>query len=112
MNHRLRYLLLAGILFCFGTSVKAQDSLRQANKKPSVAILLPLFLDSAFDAAGNYRYGKEFPKFMSPGLEFYEGVQMAIDSLKKEKVALDIHIIDTSSSGNIQQIIQKPDLKD
>nr|WP_214447678.1 amino acid ABC transporter substrate-binding protein [Flavihumibacter rivuli] len=79
-------------------------------KKPSIAVIAPLYLDSAFDQTGNYRYGKQFPKFLSTGLEFYEGIQLAADSLKKENVLLDIHIID-SRTGNINQIIQKPEVR-
>jgi hypothetical protein len=63
-----------------------------------VAIFAPLYLDSAFDAAGNYRYDKQFPKFINPGLEFWQGAQLAIDSLKKEGIELDIHVYDTRST--------------
>ncbi len=57
-----------------------------------VAIFAPLFLDSAFDAAGIYRYDNNFPKFLNPGLEFYEGAQLALDSLQKEQVKLDVRL--------------------
>ncbi|KIC90401.1 hypothetical protein HY58_10585 [Flavihumibacter sp. ZG627] len=116
---------MAGIIFTsFAFSLKAQDSaivklpdtLRAVKyKKPVLTILLPLYLDSAFDASGQYRYGKQFPRFMLPGLEFYEGVQLAIDSLKKEGVVLDVNIVDTRSSqslGNIlaQSVVKNADL--
>jgi hypothetical protein len=77
--------------------VKAPDSLPQ---RLHVAIFTPLYLDSAFDAAGNYRYNKQFPKFINPGLEFWEGAQIAIDSLQKEGVDMDIHVYDTRSTKN------------
>ena len=64
-----------------------------------IAIFAPLFLDSAFDAAGAYRYDKNFPKFINPGLEFYEGVQMALDTLQREHVSLDVRIYDTHAAG-------------
>src|SRR5580693_6531638 len=54
-----------------------------------MAIFLPLYLDSAFDAGGNYRYDKNFPKFINPGLEFYEGAALALDSLDKQDARLD-----------------------
>jgi hypothetical protein len=63
-----------------------------------IAVFIPLYLDSVFDAVGNYNYGKTFPKYVSPALEFYEGVFLAADSLKRCNAKLDIHIIDTRSS--------------
>ena len=72
-----------------------------------VAIFVPLYLDSAFDASGAYRYDKNFPKFINPGLEFYEGVQLALDSLQKEHAALDIRIYDTrSATQSLAQVLQ------
>jgi hypothetical protein len=72
-----------------------------------VAVFVPLYLDSAFDALGDYQYGKTFPKFLNPGLEFYEGVQLAIDSLNKIGAALDVYIYDTRSNRNpISRIVQ------
>src|SRR6202012_249409 len=59
-----------------------------------LALFAPLYLHSAFDASGNYRYDKGFPKFINPGLEFYEGAQMALDTLAKEHVQLDVRIYD------------------
>ena len=67
-------------------------------KRYKLTVLAPLYLDSAFDASGNYRYDKNFPKFLVPGLEFYEGVQLAIDSLQKEGLAIEINIFDSRSS--------------
>ena len=54
--------------------------------KHKIAIFAPLYLDSAFDAYDEYRYAKNvFPKFINPGFEFYEGAQLALDSLNKER---------------------------
>ena len=82
------------------------------NDRHKLAIFLPLYLDSAFDASNNYRYDKSFPKFINPGLEFYEGAQLALDSLQKENARLEVHIYDTrSSSKNIAQILQSPEFQ-
>ncbi len=67
--------------------------------KRKIAIFAPLYLDSAFDYNDEYRYSKNvFPKFINPGLEFYEGAQLALDSLNKEKAPLEIFVFDTKSS--------------
>jgi hypothetical protein len=68
------------------------------NPKQKIAVFAPLYLDSAFDKESNYRYDKSFPKFINPGLEFYEGVQLAFDSLNKEKAPLEIFVYDTRSA--------------
>jgi hypothetical protein len=83
-------------------------------KKHKIAIFAPLYLDSAFDAAHEYRYTKNvFPKFINPGLEFYEGVQLALDSLTRENAQLEVFIYDTKASGNpVELQLTKPELAD
>ena len=100
-----------GIYFLFVTLlllIQAGDL--PAQGKQRIAIFAPLYLDSAFDAGNNYRYDKSFPKFINPGLEFYEGIQFAIDSLNKENVPLEVFIFDTRSNKEIlQEQINKVD---
>ena len=68
--------------------------------KHKIAIFAPLYLDSAFDGNDEYRYAKNvFPKFINPGLEFYEGAQLALDSLNKEKAPLEVFVYDTRSAS-------------
>lgn len=74
-----------------------------------IAVFLPLYLDSAFDASGNYRFEQNFPKYLNPGLEFYEGLQLAMDSLHKKTASLDITVYDTrSSTKTLQQMLEEP----
>ncbi len=101
MRFSIRIFLLSSILLIFFK----QQLLAQ---KPVVTVIIPLYLDSAFDAANQYRFGKQFPKYMSPGLEFYEGVQLAIDSLNKEKVNLNVNIIDSRSTKSFNDLLQSP----
>jgi hypothetical protein len=93
------------ILICVFHISNAQTEVR----KHKVAIFAPLFLDSAFDYNHEYRYAKNvFPKYINPGLEFYEGAQLAIDSLNKEGAPLEIFIYDTrSSKQSIAQQLNK-----
>ncbi len=79
-------------------------------EKPKIAIFSPLYLDSAFDDLNNYRYEKQFPKFINPGLEFYEGVQLALDSLAREGTQLEVFIYDTrSEKESLTQQLSKLD---
>jgi len=74
-----------------------------------VAVFLPLYLDSAFDAGGIYRFDQNFPKYLNPGLEFYEGLQLAMDSLQKKGIPLDVTVYDTrSASRTLQQVLDDP----
>ena len=80
---------------------------QEAVTKHKIAIFAPLYLDSAFDYDNEYRYTKNvFPKFINPGLEFYEGVQLALDSLNKEKAPLEVFVFDTRSAKEtlVQQL--------
>ena len=68
-------------------------------KRSKIAVFAPLYLDSAFDVTYEYRYAKtEFPKFINPGLEFYEGVQLALDSMERIGVPIEVFVYDTRSA--------------
>lgn len=108
MKQKLLPVFIAFALFCISNNLFAQTD--TVHKRYKIAVFVPLYLDSAFDASGEYRYDKNFPKFISPGLEFYEGMKLAADSLKTEKAVLDISIFDTrSSSQTLQQQLASPD---
>src|SRR5678815_1217157 len=90
---RLQLAILFPLLFFYSFTI----TFAQNTSKQKIAVFIPLYLDSAFDATNTYRYDKNFPKFINPGLEFYEGVQLALDSLTKEKVPLEVFVYDTRS---------------
>ncbi|MBL7733449.1 MAG: amino acid ABC transporter substrate-binding protein [Chitinophagaceae bacterium] len=91
-------------------------SMAQPDQEPrfKIAIFAPLYLDSAFNEDVKYRYpGNTFPKFINPGLEFYEGAQLALDSLKKEYQPLDVFIFDTrSATETIAEQLSSPGMED
>jgi len=69
MNNKGRIVSLTTALLVLALSSFSQvDSLHKdsANRVPHIAIFAPLYLDSAFDAAGNYRYDKIFPVLWFP----------------------------------------------
>ena len=85
-------------------------SFSQAPRRHKVAVFVPLYLDSAFGQSLNYQYGKSFPKMLNPGLEFYEGIQLAADSLNRTNAAFDINIYDTRSlAGAVNTVIHSTD---
>lgn len=95
--------VILALLLSFGSSFAQTDT----TVRKRIAVFAPLYLDSAFDQAGNYRFNKTLPKYFNAGLEFYQGIQMAIDSLEKENIRLEIDIYDTRSREKLDQILQK-----
>lgn len=77
-------------------AVHAQD---QVQHVPGIAIFAPFYLDSAFNAYGNYRLTQPVPRYIAPGIEFYEGVLLAMDSLDKEGISLRVKIFDSKKAG-------------
>ncbi|MBC7872882.1 MAG: amino acid ABC transporter substrate-binding protein [Ferruginibacter sp.] len=103
-----RFYLSLSVLTVLFFSAAGQDTVQ----KRRIAIFAPLYLDSAFDYNDEYRYAKNaFPKFINPGLEFYEGAQLALDSLNKEKAPLEVFIYDTrSAKESIPQLLSNPEM--
>ncbi|MFL5810540.1 MAG: hypothetical protein ACJ749_13540, partial [Flavisolibacter sp.] len=48
-------------------------SAAQEPTRHKIAIFAPLYLDSAFDESGNFKYEKSGAKFTNAGLDFYFG---------------------------------------
>ena len=99
-----RFLLALIVLLPFVFSF-AQDTTRH-----KIAIFTPLYLDSAFDASGNFRYERTGAKFANPGLEFYYGAQLALDSLEKRGAPLEVFVYDTRSRESVGQQLSRPEL--
>ena len=106
MNRFFLIAFLSASLILPGKEVLAQID-TTVPERYQVAVFVPLYLDSAFNSIGDYQYGKTFPRFLNPGLEFYEGVQLAVDSLNKTGAALDVYIYDTRSRNNpINRVVE------
>ncbi|NDC77899.1 MAG: hypothetical protein EBZ67_08515, partial [Chitinophagia bacterium] len=75
-----------------------------------VGLFVPLWLDSAFTETGEYRYGKGFPRQSIPGLEFYQGVTFALDTLRNNgKADIDLRVFDIRSrEGAIPLVTRMP----
>ena len=75
---------------------------------PRVAVLAPLYIDSAFDNSNNYKLGTtSMPRYILPGLDFYNGVMLAIDSLRKQGKELDVWIYDTKKKNTTIDALAK-----
>jgi hypothetical protein len=103
----MKYYLSAFILIV--TLFQATKLRAQERTHHRIAVFAPLYIDSAFTSDGEYRFSKySFPKYINPGLEFFEGVQMAFDSLNKENVRFEVDIYDTrSASETLEQQLSR-----
>ncbi len=71
----------------------------QMPKKTKIAVLCPLYLDSAFT---DYTYNlgnNNMPQYLLTGLDFYNGVMLAVDSLNKENLNAEVWIYDTKKKN-------------
>jgi hypothetical protein len=74
---------------------------RSLHKPLKIAIFAPVYLDSAFEGP-IYKLGKNnLPRYMLPGLDFYNGAMMAVDSLNKEHAAVEVLFFDTKNTIRI-----------
>jgi len=98
-------LLLTGILFAQPLSAQ----INVPKKSIRVGLLLPLLLDSAIDQDNNFKFPpKTFPKYLLPGLEFYEGALLALDSLNKKRASVQLVVLDIrAAKQNIQQQLEE-----
>ncbi len=104
-----RVTLLVCVL-CAGVAANSQATLEKPLK---IAVFAPVYLDSAF-SNDTYKLGTaSLPRLMLPGLDFYNGVMMAIDSLNKENVPVSVVFYDTKSvTTPLRTIVSDPGLKD
>jgi hypothetical protein len=72
-----------------------------------IGVLAPLYIDSAFDGY-TYKLGvNSIPKYILPGLEFYNGVMLAVEHLQKENVNVEVWVYDTKKSNADLIALQK-----
>jgi hypothetical protein len=104
----MKRLFFAFVLTSFLLNANSQEI-----KRHKIALVAPLYLDSAFDYSGQYRFDKTFPKFLNPGVEFYLGAQAALDSLNRAGAPLEVYVIDSrSATDNLLNQINGPLLSD
>lgn len=65
----------------------------------NIALFAPLYLDSVF-TNGTELSGRTLPRYVLPGLDFYEGAQLALDSLQQQGMKLNVYVYDSKSSSN------------
>jgi Periplasmic binding protein len=75
-----------------------------------VGIFAPLYLDSVF-SNNTFRYKQGLPKFMVPAIEFVQGAEIALDSMKPGNENIEATIYDSKSyTKNISYLINAKQL--
>src|SRR5687768_14375307 len=95
------------LFVCFLALTTLRLQAQFGNRGPvKVAVFAPLYINDAFNN-GTYKLGKNsLPKNILPGLEFYNGVMMAIDSLEQEGASAEIDIYDTKDVADFDRVLQ------
>jgi hypothetical protein len=112
MPLRLRIVVrtLAVAFCCCGGGISVLPAAAQG-KIYRVAILAPLYLDSSFDASGNYRLGTQFPRYATAGLEFTEGARLAFDTMQITGASVQSFMYDVRSANqSVSQLISSHQL--
>lgn len=87
-------LRLLTVLLAITLSFKNIHAQTDSTPPLKIAVLAPIYLDSVFTDTA-YTGGNVLPASMLPGLDFYNGVMMAVDSLQKENVPVEVWVYDT-----------------
>ncbi len=104
MQRKIIGIVLMFLVF-FNLPLMAQENKSIPLRTYKVGIFAPLYLDSVFNGS-YYKYGRNFPRFTLQGLDFVQGVQIALDSLPFYEGNLDADIYDTRSiTKNIDSLI-------
>lgn len=102
--------LLLIALFCNADLWAQSDSTK---KSPSlkIGIFAQLYLDSIFTSNNNFKYKQGIPRFVLPAIEFIQGAEIALDSLRSGNVNIDAVMYDTKSySESVADLIRKKKL--
>ena len=105
----LAVLLIVNSVFIVNKVFGQSDTLT-ITRTYHVGFFAPLYLDSVFTADGKFRYKQGMPKLIMPGVDFMNGVQIALDSLKAPH-NVHAYIYDTKSYQKpVEQLIKNKEL--
>jgi len=108
MKNTCWLILVLVILTGYAEKAKAQSD---TTKPVKVAVFIPLYADQVFDTISYTSDKPNLSKTVLPGLEFYNGVMMAIDSLNQDSAHIEISIYDTKQTHqSLSELMKKPEL--
>jgi len=96
MNKKFFTLVLLCVTVVSFLNVNAQADSSKSFPTYRVGIFAPLYLDSMF-SNGNFKFKQGIPKSLMPSIDFIQGAQIALDSMKMGKQNIEASIYDTRS---------------
>jgi len=104
---------LKGFILCIIMGVLGNCLIAQPTSPLKIAVFAPVYLDTVF-SGNNYLLGNNnIPRTILPGLDFYNGIQLAIDSLNAEGQSLSVLFYDSkSNTQSIKEILASDPLQD
>lgn len=92
----MKKLLLSLLVLPISLLVLAQAG--DTSRPIKIAVFSPIYLDSSFNGTNFKLDAASLPKATLPGLEFYNGIMMAVDSLQSEKANVEVLFFDSKST--------------
>ncbi|OYW78494.1 MAG: hypothetical protein B7Z27_07360, partial [Sphingobacteriia bacterium 32-37-4] len=93
--------------------IASNSILAQQAAPMKIAVFAPIYLDTVFNGSNYILGNNNLPRTILPGLDFYNGVQLAIDSLNAEGQSLTVLFFDSkSNSQSVKQILATEALQD
>ncbi|MFT3911102.1 MAG: hypothetical protein QM737_16905 [Ferruginibacter sp.] len=97
---KIKYFPFLFILSVFFSNIaSAQGTSSSTFKTYKVGIFAPLYLDSVF-SEDEFKYPKNFPRFVVQGLDFVQGAQIAFDSMPPLIANIDARFFDSKSTSH------------
>jgi hypothetical protein len=99
LNEKQPMRLIRGIPIAIAILLLPLLTMAQADSaRPlKVAVFAPLYIDSSFNG-DSYKLGnRNPPRYALPGLDFYNGVMMAVDSLNADHAEIEVLFYDSKS---------------
>jgi len=107
MNTIFRPVLFLLFAFFSLQNAVAQKDSPSIVKTYRIGIFAPLYLDSVFNEEGRFRFTQGMPQFIVPGVDFVNGVQIALDSIRLQHQNVNAYIYDAKSySTPVAQLIK------
>ncbi|MBC7890128.1 MAG: ABC transporter substrate-binding protein [Ferruginibacter sp.] len=110
--------ILLPVVFFLAAFMCLQDVAAQTDSVPElktyrIGIFAPLYLDSVFNEEGKFRFKQGMPRFIMPGVDFVNGAQIALDSIKLQNQHVAAFIYDTKSyTLPVAQLIRSQKIND
>ncbi|GEO08214.1 ABC transporter substrate-binding protein [Segetibacter aerophilus] len=109
MSSFYRFVLLTISTLCI--VAQSHSQYYDTSKPVKVAVFIPLYADDVFNGTSYILDKENLPKNVLPGLEFYNGVMMAIDSLNAEGAKVEISIYDLKqNSKSLSALLRSSEL--